>query len=107
MYDVLDEFAPNTIVMERFVYQRRDKVVLTPVEVIGVCKLWADHQNWDITYVEQSPSQAKGLLPDASLKKMGLWIKGQPHAMDATRHLLYHLIVARGQKEWLNALRPS
>lgn len=36
----------------------------------------------------QSASDAKGVITDERLKRMGLWIKGKPHARDAVRHLV-------------------
>jgi hypothetical protein len=101
----LSEWASETIVYERFQYQRRDKVVLYPVEVIGVIKLYAE--KWGVSLFEQTPSQAKNLWTDDKLKTLGLWIPGKPHAMDATRHLLYHLVVTKGDREWLEPLRPK
>ncbi len=104
-YDWLDELNPEAIIYESFVYQRRDKVELYPVEVIGIIKLWADSNG--IPAFRQSPAQAKGLFDDDKLKKMGLWKKGYRHGMDATRHLMYHLVVTRGETLWLNALNPD
>ena len=107
--NMLDDFhpsnAPFLIVYERFLYQRRDKVNLYPVEVIGIIKYYCTL--YDVPVWEQSPSQAKNLWSDDKLKRMNLWIPGQGHAMDATRHLLYHLVVTRGDKSWLESLRPT
>ena len=104
-FQLLEQWDPHTIVYERFLYQRRDKVVLYPVEVIGVVKLYTEVH--DLLLFEQTPSQAKNLWTDGKLKKLGLWIPGRGHAMDATRHLLYHLVVTKGDRSWLEPLRPK
>ena len=94
----------NAIVYEKFTYQRRDRVELYPVQVIGVIRMYAQQE--DIPEFSHTASAAKGLITDDKLKKMGLWIPNLRHAMDATRHLMYHLIVTRGEPQWLESLRP-
>lgn len=105
-------FCPDVVIYERFQYQRRelDKGVslsLASVEYIGVIKL-AKQQNefdkytWQL--VEQTPAQAKNLWTDDKLKKLSLWASS-PHERDATRHLLYYLVVALNQREWIDRLR--
>ena len=103
-FDYLVQNKPTEIVYESFIYQRRNKVVLYPVEVIGVIKLYA--QTYDIPLYVQSASQAKGFITDEKIKALGLWTKGYPHGMDALRHLLYHEIVTKGETRWLDKLRP-
>lgn len=90
------------VVIERFTYQRRQKVELFPVEVIGVVRLYCEEH--DVSLYEQSPAQAKKLWTDDKLKKLGLWEEGQPHAMDALRHLLYYETVTRKNMEYVNGL---
>jgi hypothetical protein len=101
----LNKLYPTRVVFERFAYQRRDKVDLTPVEVIGVIKLWCDIN--DVPYTIQTPSQAKNLWTDGKLKQLGLWEPGKNHAMDAVRHLMYYLIVTKGDRSWLQKLKPT
>ncbi len=79
---------PDVIVYEKFFYQRRDKVDLRPVEAIGVIKLYAEQKQ--IPIAGQSPQMAKRFWTDAKVKKLDLWVPGEPHAMDALRHLLYY-----------------
>ena len=105
VWELLQSTKPDLIVFERFSYQRRDKVVLTPVEVIGVIKLWADLH--DVPYKAQMPSQAMGFWKDDKLKRIEQWRTGQPHAMDALRHLLYYLVVVKGDQSWLGPLKRS
>lgn len=103
-FNYLVRNKPTEIVYESFIYQRRNKVELYPVEVIGVIKLYA--QTYNIPLFVQSASQAKGFMTDDKIKKMGLWVRGQKHGMDALRHLLYHLIITKGDKSWLDPLKP-
>jgi len=105
-WTLLSKFAPDVIVFEGFVYQRRHKVVLYPVEVIGIIKLYAEVKKV-IELQQQTASQAKNLWTMDKLKKLGLWKEAQVHAMDATRHLLYYLVVTRGDRSWLENLRPD
>lgn len=61
----------------------------------------ADHIKWQVDEIDgvnlhwQQPSDAKGVITDDRLKKMGLWIVGKPHARDAIRHLVIALRRAR------------
>lgn len=108
IWENLNIAGPEEVVIERFQFRYgggRSKVVLTPVEVIGVVKLYCAMKK--IRLYEQTPAQAKKLITDDKIRKLGLWVPGQPHAMDATRHLLYHLIVTRREKRWLEQLRPN
>jgi hypothetical protein len=108
---LLYSYSADVVIYERFMYQRRelDKGVslrLDSVEYIGIIKLWAaKHPNTSVHC--QTPAQAKNLWTDDKLKKVELWIPGNPHAMDATRHLLYYLVVNQGEKSWIQKLRPS
>lgn len=105
LMEYLEYLHPTTVVYESFVYQRRNKVELYPVEVIGVIRLYA--QKYDIPLYVQSPGQAKNFMTDDKIKAMSLWVKGQKHGMDALRHLLYHEIVTKGNRQWLNVLNPG
>lgn len=95
----------DEIVYERFNYQRRDKVVLYPVEVIGVIKLISELHNIPIR--EQTPSQAMNLWTDDKIRRLGLWTPNQVHGMDALRHLLYYLTVWKKDRTWIDALKPT
>ncbi len=87
VWAVLHTGEPDLIVYESFLYQRRDKVDLRPVEAIGVIKLYAERTNTPIT--SQTPAMGKRFWTDKKIKKLDLWEPGEPHAMDALRHLLY------------------
>ena len=94
LYEWLWDNHPTEIVYESFIYQRRNKVELYPVEVIGVIKLFA--QKNEVPIFVQSASQAKGFITNDKIKKLNLWEPGRVHGMDALRHLLYHEIVTKG-----------
>jgi hypothetical protein len=87
VWAVLHTGQPDMIVYEKFFYQRRDKVDLRPVEAIGIIKLYAERTTTPI--IGQSAQQAKRFWTDKKIKKLGMWESGEPHAMDALRHLLY------------------
>ena len=104
LWDVLHMGAPyDRIVYESFLYQRRDKVDLRPVEAIGVIKLYAAIH--DITLVAQTPATGKRFWTDEKIKKLNLWEEGQPHAMDAMRHLLYYRAFSQGEHSLLEVLK--
>lgn len=105
LMEYLEDLSPTTVVYESFVYQRRNKVELYPVEVIGVIRLYA--QKYDIPLYVQSASQAKGFITNDKIEAMGLWVKGQKHGMDALRHLLYHQIITKGDRTWLDKLKQG
>lgn len=74
--------------METFVMldnRLREGAVITP-KVIN--RLTAFFSELELPLYQQQASAAKGVMTDKRLKLMGLWIKGQPHARDAIRHLV-------------------
>ncbi len=103
LWKTLNVFQPAMIVYESFLYQRRDKVDLRPVEAIGVIKLYAAINRTPI--MSQTPSQGKAFWTDDRLKKLDLWETGQPHAMDALRHLLYYQAFKLNDKTLLERLK--
>lgn len=90
-YHLLPGMTPiDLLIVERFTYRSNlPKADLTPVEVIGVIKEWSRQNHVDIVW--QTPAQGKFYFTDDRLKEMELYRVGQPHANDATRHLLYYL----------------
>ena len=105
LYNHLRLVNPDIIVCESFVYQRRDKVDLSPVEMIGVTKLYCERAG--ISYHEQTPSQAKTFWTDKKIKTCGLWVPGNPHAIDAARHLLYFMTFTIGDQRWMHMLQDA
>src|SRR4051812_12177127 len=102
LWELLCTWQPDVLIYERFMYQRRelDKGVSLNTdahEYIGVAKLWVGTGNLqEVQLIVQSPHQRK-IWTDDKLKGLGLWIPGLSHAMDATRHLFYYLVVTLGR----------
>ncbi|HVI80647.1 MAG TPA: hypothetical protein VM715_21360 [Candidatus Acidoferrum sp.] len=96
------------IVCESFEFRNmdrrhRDNINLMSREYIGVAKLY--HQTENVSLFMQGAGLAKGFIPDTGsqankkLRDAGLWKSGWPHAMDATRHLLYYLVHREGRMD--------
>lgn len=95
------------IVCESFEFRQterhRDFINYIPREYIGVVKLFCKQQR--IRYFEQKAAQAKGFWSDDKIQKLGLWVPGRKHAMDATRHYLYHRAFTLADQSLLYKLR--
>lgn len=112
----LQQLRPDIMVYERFLYQQRDKVNLISCEYIGVIKLYwrltcnshpkVAHLTHPVVLVKQTPAQMD-FWTDNKLRAVDLYIPGQPHAVDATRHLLYYMSFTRKDKRWILQLRGS
>jgi hypothetical protein len=92
VWDFLDHIRkayPNAVFgYEEFrVREDTNRADLSSVEVIGIIKEWARQKG--VKVEDQHSSQAKHYFTDKRLKDAGLWVKGQPHGMDALRHLCY------------------
>jgi hypothetical protein len=83
---VINDFCPDVIVCESFVHTHRDAVDYTPVKFIGLVEWYVERR--DILLVLQTPGYGKGYFTNEKLKKLGLYVPGKGHAMDAYRHLL-------------------
>jgi hypothetical protein len=96
------------IVCESFEFRRtemhRDYINYIPREYIGVAKLFCHLHR--ITLYMQKAAQAKGFFSDDKVKKLALWVPGRKHAMDATRHYLYHRVFILDDKTLFEQLRP-
>lgn len=104
------------IVCEQFEFRQterhRDFINYIPREYIGVVKLFYQTTRSSQYLSPQTPqlhfqsaAQAKGFWTDEKIKKLGLWVPGQKHAMDATRHYLYYRVFTLGDKSLLHKLR--
>lgn len=82
----LNVVYPDVIVYESFDHRQKDKVEMISAEHIGLIKWFAERRN--VPIFEQTPSYGKAFFDNDKLKKLGLYIPGKPHAMDARRHLL-------------------
>lgn len=91
------------LVCESFEFRQkaRDNVVLDSKEYIGVVKLY--HQVEHIPLQFQTAAMGKGFVTDDKIKKLDLWYPGWPHAMDATRHLLYFMVNSMKRYDLLEA----
>lgn len=99
MYTVLNDFVGvgsnrTHVIYEDFEYrnQARAGLDLTPVKIIGVLQLF-EERNWrgSVHFYKQTASMGKAYFSDAKLKELGIYKKGVPHGMDATRHLMHWL----------------
>jgi hypothetical protein len=90
---VLDGFlvqygdAFEEVVVEGFLSRPGPAVNLTPVEVIGRVAEWCDHN--EVRLVRQYPGPVKVRVTNDRLRARGGWFRGQQHARDAAKHLLY------------------
>lgn len=88
LFDHLCYHDPDIVVCESFIFQPRRKVILDSVEYIGVAKLWCEDEKKPLKL--QTPAQGKAFWTDDKIRSLGLWQASRPHAMDATRHLLFY-----------------
>lgn len=89
VWDLLERLNPEEIVYESF-QKRPDKHAdLTPVEVIGRIKEWAE-QNV-VRLHAQTYASVKFYWTDKRLRALGLYQVGKKHANDALRHLCKYI----------------
>lgn len=91
LFEFITDFKPNYIICERFDFRMKARTGLELVsrELIGVINLYIG-LNKTCTLVMQTPGQAiGGYWSNAKLLKYHLYRKGQDHANDACRHLMY------------------
>lgn len=88
----LQRVKDYTLVSESFEFRNRarDGLELISREYIGVIKLFAEEE--EVSLYMQTAAQGKGFITDRKIKAAGLWHPGWKHAMDATRHLLFHMV---------------
>ena len=81
-------------VVEKFTMN--SKITQSPwsLETTGLIRYFA--AIYQVPLHIQTPSQAKGLVTNEIIKKVGLWVPDQGHAMDAVRHALWFLMVKKG-----------
>jgi hypothetical protein len=93
-------YGLTEIAIEDFISRPGAAVNLSAPRVIGRIQAWAEVN--DVPYVMQTPSAAKTVITKDRLRALGGWVRGQEHARDALRHLLY-----REQKLGLLELPPK
>lgn len=90
LYNELEQLQPEVVICERFVHRTTIGVDVTALEYIGVITLWCEQNKVHLRM--QTPSAAKAFWTDDKLKHLGLWRKGQRHAVDAIRHALTYIM---------------
>lgn len=77
-------------VAERFIMNSKVSPQPWSLETIGLIRYFS--AIYQIPLVFQAPSEAKNLIKNDVVKRAGLWIPGQGHAVDSVRHALYYLV---------------
>ena len=99
MYTILNDFigvgsTQTHVIYEDFEYrnQARAGLDLTPVKIIGVIQLIQEcNRTGSTIFYRQTAAMGKAYYSDDKLKELGIYKKGVPHGMDATRHLMHWL----------------
>lgn len=115
LYNFLEGFkSHNThVVCESFQNRGMDKQLVS-AEYIGVVRHF--EQFWQQVLKRQfvwtqtastvtSKKEGASFWQDTKIKKLGLWVPSQRHAMDALRHLLHHMTFTVEDQRWLMKLK--
>jgi len=86
--------------------RNRDKIDYTAAEVVGALRMWAYKRDY-VKLIRSGASLGKGFWIDAKIKALGLWVPGQRHAMDATRHLLSYRSFQLNDLSLFEPFRPK
>jgi hypothetical protein len=101
MWRRLHYFSPRFIIIEDFEFRRGKQatggLVLFPVQMIGVARLFELVAPKCTTFLQKA-AQGKAYYSDKTLKHLGLYKRGLPHAMDASRHLLQWCMFGYGNQ---------
>lgn len=93
----LARIQPRYIIMEDFVHRHNQtKVNYFPIQLIGVARLYSLVANHQCAIIMQTPAKGKSYYSDTILRNNGLYKRGVPHGMDASRHLLQWLTFGAG-----------
>ncbi len=87
-----DGMLPATCVYESFTLREgKYGVDITPRDVIGALKALANRDGVDL--IERPPAARKRQVPDEVLRRMGLYLAGEPNrnAREAVRHVVAYL----------------
>ena len=98
LWDMLNAYKPTHLIYESFEFRNkaRDNLELISRDYIGIIGLWSDLNPTRL--YKQSAAQAKGFIKDSGpnanvpLKRLGWYVPGKKHAMDAARHMAYFLV---------------
>ena len=107
LLEMLHNFAPETIVYERFDYRKNvSHAELTSVEYIGILKLYSQMTNCIL--VPQMQLKGKnGLWTDDKLKALQLYTVNGDHANDAVRQLLYYITAELKDNYWVKKYKQA
>jgi hypothetical protein len=102
-WDRLAQIQPRFIVMEDFEFRMGQRykgagLNMFPMELIGVARLYEMKAPHQCSIFLQKPSYGKQYYTDMTLRKLGLYKRGIPHGMDASRHLLQWFTFGAGYK---------
>lgn len=95
-------YEPDVVITEKFNLRPGNKFLadLTTVSVNGALQ-YAMHDKFGVEMVEQTPAQAKGLVSDEVLKRLGMWPTGSivgtkdaDDVRDALRHAVHYAVVS-------------
>lgn len=94
----LKDLQPRYIIIEDFEFRQKSRagLILFPVQMIGVARLYSLIAPPPCSIYVQKAAQGKSYYKDPILKKNGLYKRGIPHAMDASRHLLHWITFGAG-----------
>ena len=100
LWDKMQTFQPAHIVCESFEFRKNSRagLELFSVQLIGVAHLYEALHPHDCTLYMQTAAYGKGYYTDNVLKQSGLYVRGNEHARDATRHLLQWATFGPGYK---------
>ncbi|MCA1799973.1 MAG: hypothetical protein LC650_01585 [Actinobacteria bacterium] len=105
LWYLLDSLMPETVVYERFDYRpHQPNADLTPVELIGVIKLYGVLNQ--IQLVPQTQLKGhRGFWTDDKLKALDLYNTGEKgHSNDAVRQLLYYVTFELGDNTFVERM---
>ena len=80
-------YGITELVVENFRSRPGPAVNLSAPEVIGRIYAWADERG--VPVIRQDAAPVKVRVTRDRLRAAGGWLRGQEHARDAVRHLLY------------------
>jgi hypothetical protein len=113
LWTYLHGAKPKRIICEQFEYRQFNqgkygagaRPILISRNYIGVVELFS--QLTETELIMQPPSTiALKWLTDEMLKRLNKHHAGQPHANDATRHMLYYLVQTLEMRFLLDPLKP-
>lgn len=97
----LHEFKPDYMIMENFEFRgnARTGLDMFPKELIGVARLYEFIEPTGKVHLElQSAAKGKSYYTNPILTQNKWYVRGIPHGMDATRHLLQWATFGPGYK---------